>query len=278
MSKSSKSRKTLKDGFTISSLILFIIGILFIFGSEYFLEDNQSNILWNGFRSLGIAIIIASIFDAINNFYLKEKMVDLILEKMQLKEAIHNTGISEIVSDLNDLDYRHYIRNSRESIDIYHVYGRTWTNNNIEAIKNKLLHSNCKIRVVLLSPDSKFVEPLAERYGVTKEELISNIDYVRNCWLELIELKKHAKKKNQSSLRIYYTNAFPVYSLYRFDNTMINILSKPSKGRTSTLPTFICEDSNKESDLYSMYLKEFDEIVTESIEIQYQKPHLEMVR
>lgn len=278
MSNSSKSRNTLRDGFTISSLVLFITGLLFIFGSEYFLEDNQSNILWNGIRSLGIAIIIASIFDVINNFYLKDKMVDLILEKMQIKETIHNTGISEIVSDLSDLDYRHYIRNSRESIDIYHVYGRTWTNNNSEAIKNKVLHSNCKIRVVLLSPDSKFVEPLAERFGVTKEELISNIDYVRKCWLELLELKKNASKKNQSSLRIYYTNAFPVYSLYRFDNTVINILSKPSKGRTTTLPTFICEDSNKESDLYSMYLKEFEEIVKESIEIQYQKPHLEMAR
>ena len=278
MIKSSKSRNALRDGFTISSLILFIIGLLSIFGSEYFLKENPGDILWNGVRSLGMAMIIASIFDAINNFYLKDKMVDLILEKMQIKETIHKTGISEIVSDLSDLDYRHYIRNSRESIDIYHVYGRTWTNNNFEAIKNKVLHSNCKIRIVLLSPDSKFVEPLAERYGVTKEELISNIGYVKKCWLELMELKKNAKKKNQSSLRIYYTNAFPVYSLYRFDNTIINILSKPSKGRTTNLPTFICEDSNKESDLYSMYLKEFEEIVNESIEFEYQKPHLEMVR
>lgn len=267
MSENLKSRNILKNGFTISSLILFIVGLISIFGCEYLLYKNPGSFLWSGIRSLGTALIIASIFDVINNFYLKDKMVDLILEKMLIKETIHNTGISEIVSDLNDLDYRHYIRNSKESIDIYHVYGRTWTNNNMDSLRRKVLNSNCKIRVVLLSPESKFIEPLAERYGSTSKELISNIEYVTKCWQELFECKKSAKKKTQGSLKVYYTQAFPVYSLYRFDNSIINILSKPSKGRTSTLPTFICEDSNKESDLYSMYLKEFEEIINESIEI-----------
>lgn len=96
MSKNFKSRNILKDGFTISSLVLFIIGLISIFGGEFFLQEKPNSILWSGIRSLGTALIIASIFDVINNFYLKDKIVDLILEKMRIKEIIHSTGILEI--------------------------------------------------------------------------------------------------------------------------------------------------------------------------------------
>lgn len=45
-----------------------------------------------------------------NEFYLKEKLVDLILNKLKLKETIDKTGITEVFSDINDIDYRFYMK------------------------------------------------------------------------------------------------------------------------------------------------------------------------
>ncbi|WP_017379544.1 hypothetical protein [Paenisporosarcina sp. TG-14] len=135
-----------------------------------------NNTLWNGITgNIATALFIAGIFEIMNEYYLKEKLVDLIFEKIKLKGTIDKTGIVEIFSEIADIDYRYYFKKSSSNIDIYHVYGRTWTNSHIELLRDKVVRSNCKVRVILLSPKSSFIQPLAERYETSVEELQSNI-------------------------------------------------------------------------------------------------------
>ncbi|WP_277586572.1 hypothetical protein [Psychrobacillus antarcticus] len=254
-----------KNRFQIGALILIVLGLLLIVLNEMYVTSD----LWGEIlNNLAAILFIAGVFEIMNELYMKEKLVDLILHKLKLKETIDKTGITEVFSDINDIDYRFYIKNSVRYIDIYHVYGRTWTNSHIETIKDKLIHSNCKVRVVLLSQNSSFIHPLAERYEIPDEELIRNIKNMEETWRRLFREKKVVKKrKTQSSLKLYYSDSFPTYSLYRFDDSIINVQSKPSKGRTISLPTIVCTDTNKGNDLYDMYLKEIEDIIQQAQEV-----------
>lgn len=260
-----RTNENLKNRFKIVSFVLIIVGLVIIVLKEMYVTNN----LWGEIlNNIAVALFIGGIFELMNEYYLKEKLVDLILEKLKLKENIDKTGITDVFSDIHDVDYRYYIKNSNKNIDIYHVYGRSWTNSNLDTIKDRLLRSNCNIRVILLSPNSKFIEGLAERYEITEDGLKANIKEMERTWRKLFEEKKPIKKrKTQSSLKLFYSDSFPVYSLYRFDDNIINVQSKPSKGRTTSLPIIVCKDTNKGYDLHDMYTKELEDIISQSIEV-----------
>lgn len=259
------TNETLKNRFKIVSLLLVIIGLVIIIFKEMYV----TNSLWGEIlNNVAVALFIGGIFELMNEFYLKDKLVEVILEKLKLKENIDKTGITDVFSDTNDIDYRFYIKNSNKNIDIYHVYGRSWTNSNLDSIRDKLLRSNCNIRVILLSPNSKFIEGLAERYEITGIELKANIKEMEKTWRKLFEEKNAIKKRRtQSSLKFFYSDSFPVYSLYKFDDNVVSVQSKPSKGRTTSLPIIVCKDTNKGHDLHDMYIKEIEDIISQSIEV-----------
>jgi hypothetical protein len=260
-----RANESVKNRFQITSLLFIVAGLVLIVINEMYVKSG----LWGEIlNNLAVALFFGGIFEIMNEFYLKEKLVDLILHKLKLKETIDKTGIIEVFSDINDIDYRFYMKKASRNIDIYHVYGRTWTNSHLETLKDKILRSNCNVRVILLAPNSSFIQPLAERYEMLEGELRTNIKKMEETWKQLYQEKIVVKKrKTQSSLKLYYSDSFPVYSMYRFDDTLIHVQSKPSKGRTTKLPTIVCVDTNKGHDLYDMYLKEIEEIIVQSQEV-----------
>lgn len=198
-------------------------------------------------------------------------MVNLILEKLKLKEEIDKTGIVSFHKSTDIIDYKYYFNSSKKNIDIFHVYGRTWTHSNFNLLQNKIKNSNCKIRVILVNPESKFISGLAHTFNCTEEELKSRISEVEKIWKTLYEEKeKQKRKKTQSSLELYYTNCFPAHSLYRFDDDLIQIQSKPTIGRSSELTTIVCKKTAKTDNLYNKYLDEIEDIIAESISVNLE--------
>lgn len=252
--------------FWISVIVLFAIGIIFLFLSE--LVDNE-NIWKDVLENIGTAFFFTGIFGLIQEYILKDKLVDVILSKLRLKEDIDRTGIEKVFFGISDIDYRYYFKKAVKNIDILHIYGRTWTNNHIDEIEERLLNSNCKIRIILLSPDSPFVPALAEFYGQTPDELKQTIDSVAKMWKESY-LKKEVqkRKKNQSAIDLYYHCGFPTNSLYRIDDRVVFVQNKMTKGKTKSLPSFICKNTSRE-DLYSNYLTEINTLIKEAKKVDW---------
>jgi len=102
-------------------------------------------------------------------------------------------------------------------------------------------------------------------------ELKGRILEVEKSWRALYkEKERQRKRRSQSSLELYYTDCFPAHSLYRFDDNLIHIQSKPTKGRSNELTTIVCKKTARADDLYNKYLQEIEDIIAESTRVDLE--------
>lgn len=249
--------------------ILIILGLaLFILG-EYIEEYEFWSVILN---NLGSTLLLSGVFGLLDQLILKQKLAEFILEKLKLKEEIDRTGIENIYYDIKDIDYKYYIKKAKKNLDIIHIYGRSWTTNLIDELKDKVFNSNCNIRVVLLSPDSLLIPGLAELFNYTEEELRNEILNSTKIWKNLdFEKSKQKRRKTLSNLTLYYHKGFPAYSLYRIDDIIIHVSNKLSRGRTARLPSFVIKNTNHTNDLFDIYLDQIENLIAESEKIDLSK-------
>lgn len=262
--KSKVDKETLIFWLKIIGLILG--GFVFILLSQIATIE-----FWKAsFSNIASAILVAGILTAIDEKLIKDNLVELILDKLNLKRGIDQTGIEEVFTDISEIDYKYYFKYAKRSIDIIHVYGRTWTSNNEDEIKDKLLNSNCNIRVIIASPESPFINGLAFYYGMTPDKLKYRIEEVTTTWKK-IYAKKISRRKTESTLELYYHKGQPSYSLYRFDDKIVTVHNKvANSGKTKKLPTIVCKNTRRQDDLYSSYLDEINELVLQSEKVNLE--------
>ncbi|WP_155889682.1 hypothetical protein [Bacillus safensis] len=252
----------LKSGYSVSNLIVILLTIIVSIVLFLISELLPSHNIWKAITSnVGAALLISGVFTGFNEYFMKDKLVEMIFDKLKLKENIQNTGINETFLDVTQIDYGYYIKNAKNSIDIFHTYGETWTKTNHDHFVNKLINSNCKIRVFLLSPESKFLPALAAQYDISPDELKQTIHKVTDLWKTIYGIKsKQRKKATQSELHLYFHNFFPSRSIYRMDDKVIVVDTRILKGRSSKLPVLICSNTKKTNDFYDYYVSEINEL------------------
>lgn len=260
------SKQNYKQMYTIIALGTATVGLILIVMSNLI----NSGFIATSLQNVASALIIAGIFSLVNEYMLKDKLVELVLDKIHLKESIDKTGIVSILYNISDINYKTFIKGSTKKIDIVHVYGRTWTSNNLDDLREKYLSSsfNVEIRVILVSPDSPFIDGLAASYGTTTDELRKTIENMLNIWKELYHLKTNRNhRKSKGSLKLYFHKGFPSHSLYRFDDKLIFVQSRLSKGKTKKLATMVTTKTGKQESLYNTFLDDIDTLVQEAEEV-----------
>ena len=250
-----------KNGYIITLLGLIISGLVFLIISEVTDATFWKSLLSN----ISSMLFISGGFGLIDQYFLKEKLINLILEKIELKDQISKTGIEDIFFCINDIDYKYYLKNATRRLDIVHIYGRSWTTSNIDILREKIFRSNCYIRVVLLSPESKLIPGLADNFNYSEDQLCNSINESTKIWFDIYnEKKKQKRKKTNSKIELYYHNGIPSHSLYRIDDKIILVTSKLARGRTTKLPSMVINDTKFNEDLYSIYLEQIEKLIEES--------------
>lgn len=262
--------KKIKENYQLRLLLsvatLIVLGIACLYLSGYINEGSRWKDIVN---NLGTAFFFTGVFGIVQEYILKDKLVEVILSKINLKEDVDRTGIERIYYGISDIDYGYYFKRAQNNIDIVHVYGRTWTSTYIDEIEERLASSKCKIRVVLLDPDSLFIPALAEHYGITADELKQRIEDVTKMWKEAYK-KKAGYKRKKSSIELYYHKGFPAHSLYRIDERIFFVQTKINKRKSKQLPSFSCIRTKEEKSLYNDYLAEIDMLVSESQKVNWE--------
>lgn len=249
----------------IVALIIAVVGILGMWLGNDLIEN------------IGSVLLVSGIYTIIDTMFLKQSLVDLVIQKVALDKEIDDSGLIKLDSTLTNIRYKEFIECAKSNIDIVHNYGRTWTTNNYDFIKECVLNKECSIRVILLNPESEFTSALEKHYGYTEGNLKNLIIEMTEKWRTLyneIENKRVActkkkggyKNKKCGRLEIYYFNGQPTNSLYRFDDKIVVINSKTSKEKSVYLPYAIYENKGN-NNMYQIYLDEIDTIVKEAIKL-----------
>lgn len=252
------------------ALVFAIIGILCLVGGNYLISSTEpalSNI-GSVLSNIGAVLLVSEIYTIIDNMMLKESLIDMVVQKVNLKKDVDDTGLIKIGSNLADIPYSELLGNASANIDIIHNYARTWTTNNLDFIKNSVLNKKCKLRVALLNPDSPFVGALEKHYGYSEGRLLKLIEEAADTWKKLYREIEERRKQNKQVgiLELYYFNGQPTDSLYRIDDKIIVVTTKNSESKSVYLP-FIIYQKNGENGLYSIYLKEINAIINEATSV-----------
>lgn len=237
-------------------VIILLIGIGLLYIDEKFFNDN-SPLISSVLNKASTAIIITGLFSLLNTIILRKNLINLIYNKIRLKQGIDEVGVIDLFTDIRDIDFREYFKNCKKEIDILHVYGQTWTSNHEQAIVDALNKRKCKIRVIILSEESPFIGGLASYYGYKEEKLKKKIQEVKTIWQHI--LGRVNNKSSKKKLIVYQVNMLPAYALYRFDDILIKIDARLiSKSKTKELNSLICQENEFSPSYYSNYKRDFD--------------------
>lgn len=253
-----RMKKWLENDYIIRlwlSSILFAImgGVLFGVASK-----TESVVMLNFFNSIGAVLIVSGIYNVIYEYILKSKLIDLIVEKVKLKNSIDKVGIEDIMLRSDDVPYRELIRKTTSRMTIVHAYGATWTRNYIEIIKQQCLQRNLDITVILLSINSEFCDSIEAHYGKEKGSMANSIQRVTEYWEDL---GKEVDAK--SVVKVYYYDGNPVHSLYKFDSKIVAVSNKISNKLSLNLPCIICnQKKDVKEGLYYLYEEEIGELIS----------------
>lgn len=269
------NNKYYKSKHIIVILILIIISIVIFILSDVINSTWHNywiNIVVSLLNNIASAILISGVLGIIDAYCLKSTLIDLILEKVKIKEQLNSTGLEEVLPGIKSISYNVYIKKATKHIDIVHIYGRTWTNTYSDEIKDKLLKSNCKIRIILVNPESPFIPALEKHFDYKPNELIENIKYVTKIWTEIYNKKinQSNRKKSQGTIELYYHSGQPTNSMYRVDDRIIVVQTKSTKEKTTRLPSMIFKNTNKDDCLYNTYLKEINQLIKESVKYNFK--------
>lgn len=251
----------------IVALVCAIIGILFMWSDNSLISN------------VGSVLLVSGIYTIVDNMYLKKSLIELVIQKVSLDKEIDDTGLIKVDSTLTNIPYKEYFENAKSDIDIIHNYARTWTTNYFDFIKNTVMNKECRLRVILLNPESPFISALEEHYGYAEGRLVDLIKEVADKWKSLYcdveEKRKECLKKKSStyknkhcgSVELYYFNGQPTNSIYRIDDKIIVVNAKSSKKKSVYLPYTIFQN-NGEKGLYHMYLEEIETIIKEATKVE----------
>ena len=249
----------------ITALLLVIIG--------------GASVLTHKFSELGSVILVSGVYTIIDNMFLKQSLVNLVIDKVNLDKDIDDAGLVKLDNDLSSIPYKTYLEDAKKNIDIVHNYGRTWTTNNIDYIKKSVLEGECTARVVLLNPESPFIPALEKHYNYKDGTLVTHIEEVVEIWKELfreVEAKKRGigrkgkstyKNKKCGNIELYYFNGQPTNSLYRIDDRVVVVTAKNSKAKSSYLPYAIYQKKPLDG-LFNVYVNEIESIIKEATPVE----------
>lgn len=179
-------------------------------------------------------------------------------------EKYEAIGIKNIYSTVENIDYNQLIKGTKKNIDIIHIHGMTWTNNNRESLKKKLKCPGVSIRVILLDIHGLFFNPYSEFIGKNSEYLIKKTEEVLDIWDTMYREATSNRTKNGANLIMYFHNGFPSKSLYRFDDTIIASPTVMMEDKSPNSPTIHCQKMSNSDCAFEEYMQEIEWLIAHS--------------
>ncbi len=242
----------------IEIIIAKYIIILFFSGIICFIVVFYGN--WEGYeiwqtilREFGGLLIVSTIISLIIDYRSKERIIDDVLEIIELNKEIVKSGACEIYDSFQDIvkaKWEEYFA-SAKSIDVFICYGRTWRHKLSKEFKKLQQRTDVRMRVVLPDPNNeRVINELALRFRYSTTQLI---EYINNA----IEFFKGLEN---ISIEVMKFSEPPLFSLYRFDDILIFAIFN-HHNHDKSVPTFICKEGGT---LFDYFTKEFEELVKKS--------------
>ena len=197
---------------TLLSIIVFLLGVIFITVS-YFIP---SLFLQDLLKNLGYGLIPGGIIGFLVEFTLRKEFRNELKEflTLSLREEmgeifnVKTSGIEDTYQNFQSSIFFQKITQTQSSITLLN----TWIPNYIDISKeiNKAILRDCKVRFLILNPESAIVAIRAKQLNLTLDEVKNRINAT------ITDFKTYLPKNN-SNVEVRLFDTQPVLCLYGLD-------------------------------------------------------------
>jgi hypothetical protein len=233
----------------VTGIVVLLAGIALLYvgglNTDYWKTHQGLQALVN---NLGALLVISVALSAVWELVGKRAFTRELLETNKTAADVQAAGLRRIVTDyLDDPDWDELFRGVR-NLDIFVAYGQTWRNLNFRSLRHLADRSNGCIRVYLPDPNKKeVINVLAERFEMSESEVVKHIADTKAAF--------EALGKYKATVEVYYYGRDRLFSFYVLDGTAVVTLYGHKKGRTPTVPTFVCRGGGSLYDFIDSELK-----------------------
>ena len=198
---------------------------------------------WRGMLSnVGQTILVGGVLSLAYEYFLRDDMLKMqsesegrivekyesISEKFDLAEGAYTLGLRRIHQKERLVDYGPILVGAKSIVLMFND-GRTWFSTHQADLAERLAKPNLETVVLLVHPNSKFLDALADKVSVSREQLVSKIE-------ESIRMLK-AMVKNGHKLEIYGHFMPASYSLCLSEDRAI-FVPYPISRKEDRIPAF----------------------------------------
>jgi len=244
----------------ISAMLLTIGGLVLVLISTTLGDGYLKSVINN----ISSALMISGVLGLIDQYILKNEMINYIISKVSLKKSVDLTGLTDLQYGSDQVPYKEFLETAKKKIDVVHLYGQTWTKTHTGRLITALRDTNVEIRVVLMDPLNidliNIVSPMLKR--VDSAELINRIETVSGIWKDIYT---RSGVSNPDRIKIYYHSNIQTVALYRFDDNLVcrqlHISKHPN---LCSSPTLICKKGSTGKSIFNVYMSDIEQLIKDS--------------
>lgn len=248
-----RERTNLRSG--LASILVFFLGLALLIFSEA--NDFIASRVWLKavIANFG-GVLVASVAIAfLWEIFSKRALLDELLEKTKLAEEVRGGGLMGItLNPLRGPDFPTLIRQAQR-LDIFVIYANTWRANFESELRVLAKKPGARVRLIVPDiEDAKLMSQLAARLGSPDGPTMKQkIEVAIAEFGGIFDITKNERL----DYSVWLHRQTPVYSFYRFENTVVFTTYKHSLGRGDT-PTFI---ASRGGSLYRFIEEDVDALV-----------------
>ncbi len=216
-------------------------------------------------QTLGSIVMTSGSIGLILDLLLKRNFTDEILEKVRISHQLEYSGIIGITfnpkGSQNGIPWPTLFDRVKE-IDIFFMQGVYWRLENDTLLRHAAARKDVTIRFALPNvTNAVTLEHMSTRTGKRKEKIVLDVNDAANYIQSLAA-------SGGASIKLFFTNIDPPYTLYRFDDTVVLAFSSCLR-RKGDVPHIIAKVSphgNIENTIYRFATDQFSEIVEKAQE------------
>lgn len=241
-----------------SVLVSLVISLIFAVASYYM--PAGTDLFWS---------VVICVF----TFLISYVFLEMLKHVKRIKEADTNSaykffkecGISEYHSNFSEIDFAPCI-SSTNHIRLVLLYSNRFITSYINELREFVSRDGSSIEFILLAnvPNSHSFKSVAEKFGYSEDKLKEKLEDFKKTLIT--DLLPH-KSKN-STIKLYFTELIPMYTLYMFDDYAYITLYKTAPERTNLIPCFRVEKAY-DSSLFNFMLNDFNGIIKHDKTYEY---------
>jgi hypothetical protein len=246
-----EERVTLRT--VLAALVVLIVSILLLYvGSESSWWKGRE--VWQTLlQQVGSSLFTLAGLTFLWELVAKRAFLDEMLAKTKIAKDLLYSGVVQITDSFHEEVDWVALFNDASKIDIFFAYGATWRNRHNQKLKDFVSREKSRLRIVL--PDlnePQTTAELAKRFNVQQATLIGYISEAEQFFLSL-----RACCGSESVVELWRYPGSPLFSLYRFDNSMV-VTTYTHRRSRCPIPTFVCKNTGT---LFEFLYNEFQAMI-----------------